>query len=425
LVTFSRSSAAGHEVVIVGAGAAGVAAGRILKAAGVDALIVEARDRVGGRAHTIDAGLSGPLDMGCEWLHSADRNVLVEAAEGLGLTIDRARPDWGSHAGRNFPPEQRAAFQTASERFWDSLEREAQAGGPDRPAAELLEPGNPWNPLIQAISTYYNGVELDRVSIIDLDRYVDTGVNWRIAEGYGTLIERAARKLDIALGTPVSQIDHSGPRLRLRTPRGDIHARTAIVTVPTGVIAAGGLTFVPDLPDKRAAAAGLPLGLADKIFFQVDAQADLPGKHVFGTTDRVETISFDLRPRGWPIIQGFVGGAFARALEDEGPAGFEAAARHQLGTMLGNDVQKHLTFLEASAWARDPWSRGSYSHARPGAADERAVLAAPVDERIFFAGEACSERFFSTAHGAWETGIAAAQALLKSRRVAPRNYPVE
>lgn len=403
------------DVVVVGAGAAGIAAARALGAAGAKALLVEARDRVGGRAHTLRRNVPAPLDLGCEWLHSGDVNPLVPVAEGLGLAVDRSRPDWGGHVGRHLGREEHRAFQAASGRFWNRLDEEAERGGPDRPAAELLDPGGRWNPLIDAISSYYNGIELREVSVVDLGRYRDTGVNWRVAEGYGTLFERAAQGLDVALGCRASLIDHSGAVLRVETDRGPIRAARAVVTLPTNVIASGGVRFRPDLPDKREAAAALPLGYANKLWFTVSPEADLPSGHLYGTADRVETISFDLRPRGRPLVEGYLGGSFARDLEREGDRGFEAQARAQLGHMLGHDVQRHLSFLRATAWAGDPFSLGAYSHARPGFADRRAVLARPVDERLFFAGEACSPHFFSTAHGAWETGLAAAAAVLGAR----------
>lgn len=400
------------DVVIVGAGAAGVAAALATTRAGLKTLVLEARDRIGGRAHTVSDRRGGILDLGCEWLHSADRNPLVALAQGFGFTIDRSKPDWGAHAGPGFPPAELADFHAASDRFWTALEQAAHDGGPDRPAADLLEPGNPWNPLIDAISTYYNGVELDRVSLVDLDRYVDTGVNWRIAEGYGAFVARAAAALDIRTGSSVSRIDHSGPSVRVVTGAGVLTARAVIVTVPTSLLAAGNIAFVPDLPRKREAAAALPLGLADKVFFAVEDGADIPSGHLFGSKDRVGTISFDLRPGGRPLIHGFAGGDFARSLEMGGERAFEAEARAQLTQMLGGDLARTITFLRATAWDSDPFARGAYSHALPGCADMRATLAEPVDGRLFFAGEACDRDFFSTAHGAWQTGCGAAKAVI-------------
>ncbi len=395
------------DVVVIGAGAAGIAATRRLRAAGVAVVIIEARDRVGGRAHTI-AAAGDVIDLGCEWLHSADRNPLVHVARESGFTVDEGEPKWGGHVGRNFPKRAQAEYRAASEAFWDALEQAAQDGGPDRAAARFLPAGGRWNALIQTISTYYNGTELENVSVVDLDRYEDTGVNWTIREGYGAMFVGVGKDLPVVFDCAATLVDHSGANVKVETSRGTIEARAVIVTVPTPLISEGMLAFRPALPDKIDAARNLPLGLADKIFFEIVGAWDAPEGHVYGTTDSVETISFDLRPRGRPFVAGFLGGAFARRLEREGEAAMEAEARRQLSDMLGADVQKHLRFVAATRWDMDAFARGGYSHALPGHADDRAVLAAPVDGRIFFAGEACSRHSFSTAHGAWETGIGAA-----------------
>jgi monoamine oxidase len=402
------------DVVVIGAGAAGIAATRRLRAAGAAVVMIEARNRLGGRAHTI-AAAGDVIDLGCEWLHSADRNPLVRVARENGFTVDQGEPKWGGHVGRNFPKRAQAEYRAASEAFWGALEKAAQDGGPDRAAASFLPAGGRWNALIQTISTYYNGTELENVSVVDLDRYEDTGVNWTIREGYGAMIAGVGEDLPVVFDCAAMLVDHSGPRLKIETSRGTIDAGAVVVTVPTPLIASGALAFRPDLPDKVAAAGHLPLGLADKIFFEIVGALDAPDGHVYGTTDSVETISFDLRPRGRPFVSAFLGGEFARRLEREGEAAMEAEARRQLAGMLDADVQKHLRFVAATRWDMDGFARGGYSHALPGHADERAALAAPVDGRIFFAGEACSRHSFSTAHGAWETGIAAAEAWLRGR----------
>jgi monoamine oxidase len=405
------------DVVVIGAGAAGIAATRRLKAAGVAVVMIEARGRLGGRAHTLATPLA-PIDMGCEWLHSADRNPLVGIAQKLGFAIETEKPNWGSHAGRGFSDGEQAAFRAASDEFWEALEKAHEDGFADRPAASYLPPGGRWNGLIQTISTYYNGVELEHVSVVDLGRYEDTGVNWRVVEGYGAMIAAAGADLPVAFDCAATRIDHSGARVKVETTQGTIEAKAVIVTLPTSLLAAEAVRFFPSLPEKIDAAQALPLGLADKIFFEIIGETGLPKDgHAFGTTDRVETISFDIRPRGLPLIEGFVGGAFARDLEKQGAKAQEAEARAQFVNAFGADISKCLRFLDSTTWDLDPFSRGAYSHALPGCADMREKLASPVDGRIFFAGEACSRHRFSTAHGAWETGIAAAEGYLGSARV--------
>ncbi|MDE2361912.1 MAG: FAD-dependent oxidoreductase [Hyphomicrobiales bacterium] len=399
------------DVAVIGAGAAGLAAARRLRQAGVSVVVIEARDRIGGRAHTIAAG-GDVIDLGCEWLHSADRNPLVEVARAHGFMVDKGTPNWGGHVGRGFPSADQAAFRAASDAFWDALEAAYRSGAPDRNAADFLPAGSRWNALLQSISTYYNGTELENVSVVDLGRYIDTGVNWTIREGYGAMIAGVGAGLPVVLDCAATLIDHSGARLKIETVKGTIDAGAVVVAVPTPLLAREALAFRPALPDKVEAAAHLPLGLADKVFFEIVAPLDVPEGHLYGAIDSVETISFDIRPRGRPFVAGFFGGEFARRLEREGVAAMEREALAQVTDMLGADVRGALRLVAATRWDSDPFALGAYSHALPGHADARATLAAPIDERILFAGEACSRDFFSTTHGAWETGILAAETYL-------------
>jgi monoamine oxidase len=409
------------DVIIIGAGAAGVAAARRLKATPLSVKVLEARGRIGGRAWTIDGG-GNALDLGCGWLHSAEENDWSALAAELGLHLDRTPPPWSRPAlTRNFPQAEQADFRAALLRFYERLDAAAD-DEPDHRAVDLLEPGCRWNELINALSTYINGVELDRVSVRDYGRYHDTGVNWRVREGYGRLIEAAARGCDLTLECPVTRIDHSGRRIRVHTPQGALDARAVIITVPPSVIAADAITFTPALPDKVAAAHALPLGLADKLFLRLDAPDDFPPEtRIVGATDRAATATYHLRPFGRPLVEVYFGGAFARELEAQAD-GFAQFARAQLAALLGADAAKRIHPLAASAWGRDPFARGAYSYARIGHADARAALAAPVDERLFFAGEACSRHDFSTAHGAYRTGVAAAEASLHACEIAMRRH---
>ena len=197
--------------------------------------------------------------------------------------------------------------------------------------AEFLEPGGRWNALLDAMATYINGATFSELVVREYALYRDTGLNRRIREGYGALIEAYARGLDVRLDCPVTLIDHAGARLRIVTPQGEIAARAAIVAVPPGVMANETLRFSPALPDKLDAAHALPLGVADKVFLALDRADDLPVEtRLFGATDRTETGSYTLRPFGRPLIDGYFGGPFARALEAEGNGAFAAFAIEQI-----------------------------------------------------------------------------------------------
>jgi len=406
------------DVAIIGAGAAGLGAAHALENSGLSVIVLEARDRVGGRAHTIMAAPDITFDLGCGWLHSADRNTFVDIAGRLNFEVDKTRPPWRLQNDAVFPPEQRAEFIAALDAFYDRADEaagEAKKSGRDSAANLFLEPGNRWNPMIDAISTYINGCELDEVSILDMDAYEDSGINWRVRRGYGALVAAYGASCPLAFNCNVTRIDHSGKRLRIETSLGTLDAGNAIVTVPTNLIADEAIRFHPALPAKVDAARGLPLGLADKVMLALDQPESLPKDgNLRGATMRTAMGSFHLRPFGRPCIEGFFGGRFARELEDAGNGAIAAHSIDEIARLLGNDYRRKLKPLSESHWAHDPFARGSYSHALPGHAGARAMLAAPVDGRLFFAGEATSPNFFSTAHGARDSGERAAEEVVAS-----------
>jgi monoamine oxidase len=405
------------EVVIVGGGAAGIAAARRLRQAAVLALIVEARPRLGGRAWTVIDESGFALDLGCGWLHSADRNPWVAVAEEQGATIDKSPPPWSRSGPQlGFPPAEQSDFRAALNAFYARAGAVADATT-DAPAADFLEPGCRWNNLINALSTYISGAEWDRVSAKDFDRYDDSGVNWRVVQGYGTIISAAAAALPAALDCPVRAIDHRDRRLRVETANGAIAADQVIVTIPSTLLAAERIVFKPALPEKARAARGLPLGLADKLFMALERPEEFDNDvRLFGHTDRTATAAYHVRPFGRPLIEAYFGGRHAAALEAGGDAAFFDFATAELTSVLGSDFARRIKPIRIHRWGGDPYSLGSYSFALPGRADDRAVLAEPVDNRVFFAGEACSRHDFSTAHGGWHTGVRAAEAVIAARQ---------
>jgi monoamine oxidase len=397
------------DVAIIGAGAAGIAAGRRLRARGRQVLLVEAMDRVGGRAHTVDvAGM--PLDLGAGWLHSASRNPLVNVADAAGAAIDRSPAAWGKQL-RNlrFP----VADQRAAEQAYDDLLDGMRAGPADDVAGHAVAGDHPWRGYLDMLSGALNGAELDRVSAADFIRYEDASSddNWRLPGGYGALIAAAAAGLPVRTGTKVSAVDLGGRHARLETSRGTIQARTIIVAVPTDVLASGAIRMGPGAYDHLHAAACLPLGRVDKLFVSIaEPDAIPPETHLLGNPASALTGSYYIRPLGRPVIECFFGGIAARAMEDVGDDGRMAFVAEELGGLLGRDFATGLRQIAGSWWHREPCIGGAYSHALPGHSGQRAILARPLHDRLFFGGEACSVDDYSTVHGAWQSGIDAADA---------------
>lgn len=370
-------------------------------------LLIEALPRLGGRART--ETINGvPLDFGCAWLHSAERNPLTALAEENGQVVDRRESAWHRQMlNRIYGAEDQGRAWAAYEQFLERLHSDMPKS--DR-AADALASGDRWRPFIDALSSFINGTELDGLSVADVLAYEDASsdANWRIKDGYGAFIAGMGAGVPVAFETTVKSISH-GNDIELETNRGRIQAGAAIVTVSTAVLASGAIGFVPAIDEHLHAASRLPLGVADKVFLSIADPNSIPAEsHLIGRLDRAETGSYYIRPFGRPVIECYLGGAWARRLEEAGEGAAVSFVTGELRDLLGADFVRRLAPLAVTHWVQEASIGGSYSHALPGHANARNVLARPVSERLCFAGEACSAKDFSTAHGAWESGVAAA-----------------
>ncbi len=400
------------DIVVIGAGAAGLSAGRRLQELGASFAILEAAHRVGGRGFTEEIAPDVPFDLGCHWMHSASLNPFVALADAAGFTYRkgsferdlRFADDWA--ASRD--PE---ACDDFYDRSFTALQ-EVQAADRDVSVADAVERDNPWTGVFDYWISLNTSHDSDQVSAIDLCSYRDTEEDWPLKEGYGNLIARLAPGLPVRLNAAVKQIDSSGKEIRVTTVRGTLVVKAVIVTVSTGILAGGDIRFTPELPDwKRQAVADLPLGCHNRIGLLFDRNV-LGDDHPRNTTllsSEGEAMAFHIRPFGYDYVVGVTGGRFADWLERAGPEASADLAKENLKKAFGSDITKHVVRHLVSAWRGDPWIRGAYSAARPGAAGQRARLAEAIDGRLFFAGEATSRTFYATAHGAYLSGLRAAE----------------
>jgi len=401
-------------IVIVGAGAAGLAAGLTLQAAKAEFVILEARGRIGGRAHTIVRG-GLPLDLGCEWLHHAEDNAWVERFTTAGIPVDRREAAWERQDPQpTFSAEAQADYHRAFEGLEQRIEAAAEAPE-DQPVSALIDPQDRWAPLLNAFSAAYNGAPFTEISVKDYAAYDDGRRNWRTPLGYGAAMATLARDLPVRLDAAVERIEHAGRRPRVLGAFGALEASAVIVALPTPLLAGDRLVFDPPLPGKVQAAEALPLGHVAKVFLRLDGP-EAHGREQMAQTQPLgpEPAALFLRGGDRPTAELFVGGDLAQRLEDAPEAEAFAFAVERLAQVFGEAVRRRVTLLARTAWSRDPWSCGAYSYARVGQHAARARLAEPVEDRLFFAGEAAHPTLFSTAHGAHDTGVAAAMAALKA-----------
>ena len=405
------------DVVIIGGGAAGIAAALRLATSSLSTLLLDAAPRTGGRAYTVNVA-GHALDLGCGWLHSADRNAWVGIAEASGFAIERRRPAWGQqYRDLGFPPEDQDAADEAYAAWHGRLLRDPPQSDC---AADALEPGGMWNGYLQAMSGYISGAGLERLSIADYLAYdtASTRYNWRVPAGYGALVAASLPSgVALRLAAPVEAITLEAAGVSIATRAGSINARAAILTVSTAVLVGGTIGLPPELDEWHHAAAGLPLGRNEKLFLDIVGDNPFePETHVIGNPRSPRTGSYYIRPFGRPVIEGFFGGEGAEVLAEHGPAAGFAYAIEELAALFGSDVRRSLRPLAVSNWSRMDHIGGGYSYALPGKVEARGALARPFDGRLFFAGEATEPHDFSTAHGAYQSGMRAADEVMAALR---------
>ena len=399
--------------IVIGAGAAGIAAGRTLAERGLTCRVLEAASRIGGRAWTESETLGVRFDRGCAWFHCADRNPLRMQAQRLGFGYS-GNPHLVYHRRGRFADDAEAERLRAA--VAADTERLAAAGvaGVDAPAAAHLDPNADHAAVRDYLLTAINAVPPVAYSTLDAAADQDTGQDWVAHDGMGCLLQRLAEPLAVTTDCPVTRIVHDADGVRVTTAEGDVTARSAIVTVSTAVLAAGAITFDPPLPAAhQQAVAALPLGLAEKIAlrFRTVPWSFPPNTYlVVDPGNGASAFGFHLAPGGQPLAVGYAGGATAQwlATADEQQAG--DFALEYLEWAFGEGVRRACVAATRTAWQCDPWVQGSYSAARPGAGPGvRRQLAAPAAPRLLIAGEATDPVDFATVHGAWQSGERAAQ----------------
>ena len=400
------------DVAVIGAGAAGIGAARRLLALGLTVAVVEARDRVGGRAVTVP--LHGhPVDLGAHWLHAGPINPLVAARPGDGASPCAGRrrratsSSRGRPAGRAKPRGLDGAFDLSDRAMAAAARRRA---GPADGAGAAARAGAVGPPGRRRARTRL-GPAPRRGEPARLSRAWNTPTTRFIAGGLGAYLSRLADGLPIRLAAPARAIDWSGPGIRVETAAGTLKARALVLAMPIAVLQAGAIRFTPALPNAVAEAMhGFTQGVYEHIvlhwphspFRGADRLASLSGtrRSPPGLMTCLDGTPFHLFELDRPSAAALDG------RDRDAPARF---ARAVLAEHFGPRALAGLSVPAATAWRNDPFARASWAVVPPGKVAIRAVLKAPLADRLWFAGEALAKVQWGTAGGAFAEGERAAE----------------
>ncbi|SDT29287.1 flavin monoamine oxidase family protein [Bradyrhizobium canariense] len=417
------------DIVVIGAGAAGIAAARRIQAANRKVIVVEASGQIGGRCLTDTTTFEVPFDRGARWLHNPDVNPMIKLGRNAGFDISAAPLSQKIRIGR------RNARAGETEEFLAALVRanraidDASRGRADVSCASALPKDlGDWAGTAEfVLGADFSGKDLKDVSAIDKARAQDRNAAIACRQGLGTLVAKLGGDVPIALSTPANRIVWDRRDVTVDTPSGKIAARAAIITVSSNVLAAGNIKFAPDLPKRQLdAAAKLSLGSYDHIALQ------LPGNPLGlalddviieqSTSTRTALLFANIGSSSLCVID--VAGSFGRDLSAQGEAAMAAFASEWLTKLFGREAVAGIKKTSATRWNAAPFALGAMSSAVPGGQPSRKILTEPVG-CLFLAGEATHETLWGTVDGAWESGERAADAALQKIGALKSSAPAE
>lgn len=406
------------DVIIVGAGMAGLTAAKELEKAGKSFLVLEAQDRIGGRT-LVDKKFAIPVDLGAAWFHGVERNPLVPIADKMGFKRVDTELNGPIFVGsRKATKKEVEACDKTFDEMESAILRQVRMKK-DVPVSALLPKNKPCSDLVASnIGPFENGAEIDKISSITAGLF-DTGNDDFIREGLGTFVQEYGKNVPVRLNSVVNKIHYGPSGVKVTLVSGEqFFARRVLVTVSTGVLHSGKIAFDPPLPQwKKDAIETLPMGLLNKVVmqFKKDIFKDTPqNSWVLWDGPGNDNVAFVIRPLSAPVAIAFYGGEQARAFERDDNAALKHA-KDTLRLIYGESVDQELELSAVTKWGHNPWTLGSYSYVKPGASAMYQELLKPVEERVFFAGEACAiPEFNGSVHGAYDSSLKASRFIVES-----------
>jgi len=405
------------DIVVIGAGAAGIAAARRIMAANRRVIVVEAAGQIGGRCLTDTATFEVPFDRGARWMHNPDTNPMIRLARNAGLDISAAPPGQKIRIGRrNARPGETEECLAALVRANRAID-DASRGRADVSCGSVLPKDlGIWAGTAEfVLGANATGKDLQDISVIDKVRAQERNAAIACRQGLGTLIAKLGEQVPLSLSTPASRVSWSNRDVTVETPTGKIAARAAVITVSSNVLTAGSIKFTPDIPKRQLdAAAKLSLGSYDRIALQLPgnplglARDDI----IIEQSNSTRTALLFANMGSSSLCSIDVAGSFGRDLSAQGEKAMIAFAIEWLTKLFGSEAASAVKKSSATRWNAAPFALGAMSSAIPGGQPSRRVLSEPIG-CMFLAGEATHETLWGTVDGAWESGERAAEAALR------------
>jgi monoamine oxidase len=442
-----------RKAVVIGAGLSGLSAARSLVDAGWGVVVLEGRDRIGGRVHTQDG-----IDMGAHWIHGTEGNPVTNLARQLGVPTLFVGGDSSYTGGWEQLQLRREGAPLSAEKKQDSiilidevrdaldmLRRDIErAGDPDislELAVERVLSERGLSPEMRAHVAWHVAVlsrddwaaGADNLSLLWWDDgYEVYGYGDSVfIGGAGVLIDRLAEGLDVRLNHPVHRVEHGAGGVHIHVGEQTFDADVVIVTLPLGVLKAGTVAFDPPLPtDKAKAIQRLGMGALTKVVLFFDAPFWPPHQYVFGYLSKdighaPTSIINVWKTHQKPVLVMLIGGERGREIESWPQDRVESWAKGVLGDVFGPDSPAPLK-VAVTRWDSDPFARGSYSYVAVGATPEDIeALAAPVGENLLFAGEATVRTHWACLHSAYVSGLREAARLTGDTSILPTRHFTE
>ena len=408
----------------MGAGIAGISAAKILDMNKISNIVIEANNQLGGRAKKATDTFGNWFDLGCSYLHEGDINPLTSIAESLNVPINYENGDIFSiektrYLLRNKPflSNKNHILKKSHDKFLKKL-NVYKRKIVDSSLSTCLNMCDPNYPILFDYLTNLNGIEADFVSATDFAT-VNDGKDFIIESGLANLIDKWANGVNYILNTPVTKINWEKDYIEIYTLSKKYICKSVLLTVSNGILQNQDITFIPPLPNyKIKAIHNLPMGILNKIgilFKHGTFKENDVGWYVASTDkydkDKHQIISFEIRKREKEHMIFFFGGEKGFEVENF-PDKYYKLVTSFIKNQFGNPIENNIVEIIHTSWGKDPFTKGSYSFALPGHSSERELLKKSLEKKVYFAGEATIKSYYGTCHGAYISGMNAANEII-------------